>query len=114
MTTVFVPFTLDQGETWSRTTTWTTGDTANGIPVTPVDLTGASAVLSVRQTPSVLATALLTVTPTLGGMLGTLAYGLTATQTDSLATGRYFYDLLVTFSTGPTVYKLQAGTFDLR
>jgi hypothetical protein len=112
-TTAFANLVLDQGGDWSRTFTWQTGDPANGVPVTPVDLTGVTAVFSVRPTQSVLSTPVITETPTLGGVLGTMVVSIPAATDDGVPSGQYYWDLIVTFPNA-SVFKFMCGGFLIR
>ena len=112
-TTAFANLVLDQGGDWSRTFAWNTGDPANGVPVTPVDVTGATAVFSVRNTQSVLSPAVITETPTLGGVFGTFLVTIPEATGANVPTGQYYWDLIVTFPNA-TVFKFMCGGFLIR
>ena len=86
--------TIDQGATWSVTVTYTD---SNGVPI---NLTGYTAAMQVRQQYSS-TDADLTLTSPSGGIVITGATGvivitMTATQTLSLAEGFYVYDVELT------------------
>lgn len=93
-------------DTWRTVVTWQPG----GVTA---DLTGATAKLQVRATPS--GTALLTAATggggiTLGGTAGTVTVVIPRTTLDDLAPGVYVWDLVVTDSTGAD-HCILAGTW---
>jgi hypothetical protein len=86
--------TIDQGATWSVTVTYTD---SNG---TPINLTGYTAAMQVRQQYSS-ADADLTLTSPSGGIVitpltGVIVITMTATQTAALEEGYYVYDVELT------------------
>lgn len=97
----------DQGSTLSRVITW------KNSAGTPINLTGYTARLQVRDNYSA-ASSLLTLTTenggiALGGALGTITLNATATQTAALTADQYVYDLELV--TGATVTRLVQGSF---
>lgn len=93
--------------TYRRRVTWR-NPTVNGVQGTPRDLTGRSATLVVRATPTS-ATPMFTLTSnppaglTLGGVTGTIDIRVTAAQTSTLTIGQTFhYALVVTLDADPT------------
>ena len=101
---------VEQGATFSQTFTWK-------ISANPVDLTGYTARLKVRDTarrPSAANEMISLTSPSggivLGGAAGTIAVTISASATASLLAGKYVYDLeLVAPNT--TVTRLIKGTF---
>ncbi len=98
---------IDQGATFTKTVTWRTGK-----PAVPVDLTGATARMQVRdklEAPTVL----LELTTenggiALGGTAGTVALRIEATATAAFAWRSGVYDLEVEFA-DQTVRRLLSG-----
>lgn len=97
-------FTVYQGATWDRTFTVT-------IDTTPLNLTGYTAALMVKQYEN--STAALTLSSgagiTLGGTAGTIAITMTPQQTATLTPGRYVYDLTVSTSGDAVRYRILDG-----
>ncbi len=107
--------TMYQGASWDYTLTWTT--TAGSV-TTPVDLTGYSARMQVRETQSSTAT-ILSLTSgsgiTLGGTAGTILLEASATTTAGIATSQtpqnqFVYDLELVSGAG-YVTRLVEGNF---
>ncbi len=107
--------TMYQGASWDYTLTWTT--TAGSV-TTPVDLTGYSARMQVRETQSSTAT-ILSLTSgsgiTLGGTAGTILLEADATTTAGIATSQtpqnqFVYDLELVSGAG-YVTRLVEGNF---
>lgn len=98
--------TFPQGATWSFSLAWNDDDGD------PINLTGYSAAMQVRQTYKS-TTPVVSVSSgsgiTLGGALGTVAVQVSATTTDDIKAGRYVYDLELT-SAGGEVTRLIEGT----
>lgn len=99
--------TIDQGATWNLQVVYKTDA---GVPI---NLTGYTAALQVRQN-YYDTTALLTLTSPSGGIVitgatGTIDITMSATQTGSLDEGFYVYDLEIT--SGGTVTRLIQGQF---
>lgn len=98
----------EQGATFRLMLTWRN---PNG---TPVNVTGYSAKMDVRQKASTGHTELSLSTAaggiTLGGVDGTVLLTATATTTNALVSGVYVYDLELT-SAGGEVTRLVAGSF---
>jgi hypothetical protein len=87
---VVINATYVQGETFSLSLIWKTGD-----PATPVDLTGYAARMMIRreyQSPSPLLSLTHTSGIALGGAQGTIVITLTAAQTAAMSAGRAVYD----------------------
>lgn len=65
----------------------------------PVNLTGATAALTIRTRPDPNAPSVLAITHTsgiaLGGTAGTVSFVFTATQTNEIAQGEYFFTLRI-------------------
>lgn len=97
---------INQGETWDPILTLTD----NGVPL---NLTGASARLTIRTdrglTSTILTAGDLTEIDglTLGGALGTVTILRSATQTAAWSVGLYPYELKITFADGTTRALLQ-------
>lgn len=94
-----------QGATFDLNMNWAIGGTA-------VDLTGYTAAMQIRSTPSSpVAVVSLTNTSgiTLGGTAGTIDIRITAATMGSVAPGQYVYDLELT--QGTDVSRLMQGTF---
>lgn len=104
----------DQGATFTRTITYETGATFE--TTAPVDLTGWTARMQIRRTPSG-PDLLLSLTQaaglTLGGTAGTVAITITAAQTAALPTGEQVYALDLIDGAG-RVYKLLRGRLTVR
>lgn len=106
------PFKLNlkiyQGATFSALQTWKVGS-----PAAPVDLTGCTARMQVREAVDAPAVLLECTTEdgriVLGGADGTVLIQLTAVDTAALAWTAGVYDLEVVFADG-TVRRLLAGT----
>lgn len=98
-------FTLDQGSDWYLNITY---KDSLGVPI---NLTGYTAALQFRLTPSD-STAALTLTSisgiTITPLTGTLDIHATATQTAALAAGKYSYDLEL--NNGGVVTRIIQGT----
>jgi hypothetical protein len=97
------------GATFSLTLTWTVGS-----PAVPVDLSGYSAALTVKDGQDMV----LSMTTgngriALGGAAGTIALTVAATDTATLTSGTCNYDLLLTSGAG-TVTALAAGLCTIR
>jgi len=108
MTAAIYNATIDQGATFQLTVVYK--DDA-GLPI---NLTGYTAALQVRQN-YYDTTALLTLTSPSGGIVitgatGTIAITMTDVQTGSLDEGFYVYDLEIS-SSGGTVTRLIQGQF---
>lgn len=91
--------TIEQGATFRKTLTWKTG-----TPALPVDLTGCTARMQIRQEISS-PTALVSLTSeagdiVLGGALGTIEIIMTATATAALTWVEAVYDLEIVFASG--------------
>lgn len=103
--------TLSQGESFSRTLTWT--DSGGNL----VNLTGYTAKMDLRSSPVGSTTALLTLTDTsgltLGGAAGTIVWEMTDVQTLLLPTGTVAYDLRLTSGGGEVTYLIY-GTIAVR
>lgn len=84
-------FTIDAGATFRRQIRWTAAGS-------PVNLTGWTGRMQIRQHPDAAVTAAAAVT--LGGVAGTIDVLLTATQTTGMSPGRYMYDLELVNGTG--------------
>lgn len=98
----------DQGSTFSRRITW------KNSAGTPIDLTGYTAKMQVRETVDS-ATVLLELSTTnsritLGGVAGTIDLTASATVMAALAWGQYVYDLELT-SAGGVVTRVVMGSF---
>jgi hypothetical protein len=97
----------DQGATFTRVFTWQ--DSA-GVPI---NLTGYTARMQVRETVASASTLLSLTTENggiyLGGAAGTVNLSATATQTAAIAAGCYVYDIELV--NGATVYRLVQGQF---
>ena len=93
-----------QGATFDRTFTFRIDDAL-------VNLTGYTAAMKLRASPK--STEVLSLQNgagiTLGGAAGTIALGITATQTKAIEAGKYYYDLELTQSA--TVTRLLQGEF---
>lgn len=102
------PLKIYQGATFRDVTTWRAG-----APAQPVDLTGCTARMQVRQridAPAVLAELNTTNGGVmLGGTAGTITLHLTAVQTAAIAWTSGVYDLEVVFPSGD-VRRLFYGT----
>jgi len=107
--------TMYQGASWDYTLTWTT---TSGSVTTPVDLTGYTARMQVRETQSSTAT-ILSLTSgsgiTLGGTAGTILLEASATTTAGIATSQtpqnqFVYDLELVSGAG-YVTRLVEGNF---
>lgn len=100
--------TCNQGATLSRTLTWT--DSTR----TPINVTGYTARMQVRETAASNTTILELTTSntriTLGGTAGTVTLNVSATTTAALTPGKYVYDLEVV-SGGGEVTRLVEGNF---
>lgn len=102
-------FTINQGETFARTLTWT-------ISGVPVDLTNYSAKMQLRILKSSVDPLITLSSPssgiTLGGASGTIVLGITAGSTTNLDFNCAFYDLEMT-NGGGDVKRLLQGTVTL-
>ena len=101
-------FTIPQGVTWSQTLRWRTDGT-------PVNLSGYTARMHVRTTPSApLAADLSTENGriTLGGVAGTVALNLPQTVTSGFAPRRHVYDLWL-YSADGTATRLVDGGIEV-
>ncbi len=102
---------LDQGATNRKLVTWKTG-----TPAQPVNLTGCSAKLQVRQTHQALAVLLELSTQTntivLGGVNGTVELVFTPLSTQGAQWTQAVYDLEVTLANGD-VRRLLEGSVTL-
>lgn len=100
--------TIIQGATLRDVTTWKAGD-----PAVPVDLTGCTARMQVRERVNSLSTLLDLTTENggiiLGGTAGTVTVYLSATATAALEWRAGVYDLEIQFGSGD-VRRLLAGT----
>ena len=101
----------EQNATFQMFFTWKNKET--GVPY---DLTGYTALMQVRtakcdESCSVLIIEFSTTDSSivLGGVAGTVQINATPTQTAALATGQYYYDLLL--NTGSNKYRVIQGTF---
>ena len=108
MTAAIYNATIDQGATWTLQVVY------KNDAGTPINLTGYTAALQVRQN-YYDTTALLTLTSPSGGIVitgatGTIDITMTAVQTGSLDEGFYVYDLEIT-SSGGIVTRLIQGQF---
>jgi hypothetical protein len=102
-----VPLKIDQGATFRKIITWSSGE-----PPVPVDLTGCTARLQGRATVES-PTALFELTTTngglaLGGVAGTITVLITATQSSAWAWTDAVYDLEIVFP-GGDVRRLTYG-----
>jgi hypothetical protein len=108
MVTGVVNFVCPQGSTFRRTLTWKTG-------VTPINLTGYSARMQVRETHDS-STVVASITSgngiTLGGSAGTIELYLSNTTTANIRSGLYVYDLEVVAPNGD-VSRLIEGKFEV-
>lgn len=95
--------TIYQGGTFALTITWESGD-----PATPVNLTGYTASMKVKQGQTTLFTLTSGDGITLGGTAGTISLSYSATNTALLTPGTADYDLLLTSGTS-VVTPLVAG-----
>ena len=97
--------TVYKGTTFQLSPTWK-------VDNLPVDLTGYSADMQVRDVSNNLITELSTANgrAVISAALGTVALTLTATQTAALAAGNYNYALNLTDSAG-NVYQILQGAF---
>ena len=87
-------------------------DDTNGV-VTPWDLTGYSATMTVRPFVGATTTTLVASTAnsriTLGGATGRITVTVDATTTGDITPGRYAYDMILTI--GSTVTRILEGKF---
>lgn len=102
--------TIEQGATWSKSLLWTD----DGVPPAPVDLTGRTARMQIRQAQAS-RTAMLELTTenggiTLGGAAGTIDILATAEQSATLKSDGV-YDLEIV--TGDVVERLLQGKMKL-
>ena len=91
-------FTLPQGSTWDDV--WTLK-----VAGTPYNLTGCTARLQFRKSPSSPTTALSITSSsgiTLGGSAGTITFNVTDTMTSAIDSGIYVYDLEIETAGGVT------------
>lgn len=99
--------TFPQGATWTLSLAWNDDDGD------PINLTGFSAAMQIRQSYAQSATPIVSVSSgsgiTLGGAAGTIEVRVPATSTDDIRAGRYVYDLELT-SGGGEVTRLVEGT----
>jgi hypothetical protein len=97
----------DQGATFTRVFTW---EDSTGVPV---NLTGYTARMQVRDTITAASTLFSFTTEnggiSLGGTAGTITVTASATTTAAVAAGCYVYDLELI--SGATVYRLVQGQF---
>lgn len=97
----------EQGATFSRVFTW---EDSTGAPV---NVTGYTARMQVRETLTAASTLLSFTTEnggiTLGGIAGTITVTATAETTAAVSAGCYVYDLELI--NGATVYRLVQGQF---
>lgn len=103
-------FTADQGATFSQVITWK--DSTNS----PIDLTGYTARMQIRQ--KVTSSVSLSLTTennriTLGGDAGTITINITSSDMSDLPAGAYTYDLELVSVSGD-VSRLLMGTFVVR
>lgn len=102
---------VDQGATFSKRLTWKTGASVGAAA--PVNLTGYTARMQIRQSVDASAVMLELTTAnggiTLGGAAGTIDLLATAAQTAALRAGRAHYDLELV-SAGGVVKRLTYGT----
>lgn len=79
----------------------------------PVDLTGAAATLTIRTRPDPNAESILSITNgagiTLGGALGTVSFVFTASQTNEISQGEYFFTLRLS-GVASEAFQLLSGT----
>lgn len=92
----------EAGSTFSRVITYT--DSGGNL----VDLTGHTGELQVRATIAS-ANAILTKVPTLGGVLGTVAWTFSAEETATLTAAQYVYAIELTKTADATVTRLVEG-----
>jgi hypothetical protein len=103
-----IKLSIDQGATFTKTVTWKTGK-----PAQPVDLTGCTARMQVRE--SIDADAVLLSLSTtdgriaLGGAAGTISLRVEAEETAAITWKAGVYDLEVEFADG-TVRRLLSGS----
>jgi hypothetical protein len=108
-------FEVEQGATFTRVFTWTTGTTGCSATTAPVDLTGYTARMQIR--PNVSSTTVIFEANTsngnivLGGSAGTITLTIPAADTATFNFSRAVYDLELT--TGVTVTRLLQGTVTL-
>ena len=106
MTAATNNFIIDQGANWFVTFVYK--DAAG----TPINITGYTAALQIRDTYADSTTDLSLTSPsggiTITGATGTIAVTATAVQTAAIAAGNYVYDLEIT-STGGIVTRLVQG-----
>lgn len=103
MSLLSVDLLIDQGRTYTDQFIWTDTSVGTGLK----DLTGCTATLTIRATPTVVF-----VSPTslvIGNAAGTIGILLTATQTGALLAGVYDFNLDVTMSDGVTVRAVLHG-----
>ena len=96
-----------QGATFDSVLTWS-------IDGDPVDLTGYTAAMQVRETPSSPRIVLSLASGsgiTLGGAAGTITLNISAATMETRAAGNYFYDLELT--SGASVTRLIQGIFTI-
>ena len=93
---------IEQGADWSRTVAWKNPDG------TPIDLTGYTAAMQVRDGQTLLATP----TTTVSGPAGTITLAIPATTTATLPAATAKYDLFMT-DPGGAVTRLLAGTISI-
>lgn len=102
------PLLIEQGATFRQTFTWQTGS-----PSVPVDLTGYSAHMQVRDAPGTLPVLLDLSTANggivLGGTAGTVTLYASATTTAALAWSKGRFDLDLTAPNGDVIRLLQGG-----
>jgi len=102
---------INQGATFSLVFTWSTiNNTAVGAAQTPVDLTGYTATLQIKNYP-LSATILYDASPniTLGGQAGTISLSIPETVTEGFTWWQGVYDLLMTSPGGIATRLLQGN-----
>jgi hypothetical protein len=103
--------TFEQGATFRKTITWKTG-----TPATPVDLTGCTARMHARDKVTDAAPLLELTTEngriSLGGVLGTISFLVSAVDTSAITWAKAVYDLEVIAVDG-TVTRLVHGSIEV-
>lgn len=91
-----VTLNVRQNASFTKNFVWKTGDT-----LTPVDLTGCTAIAQVRssiESPDVVFTFNTTDgTILLGGVAGSIVMKMSPSQSLTISEGTYYYDLMITF-----------------